>query len=143
MNFHVVDTEFEIIDGLVIAGSFVASAQLGIFTTLLVVIHEIPQELSDFGVLVYGGFSRQKALFYNFLSALTAFIGAILGYFLSTKISGFSYILLSFTAGGFIYIGAADLLPEVRNRRLAKNNLSSSAIFISGLAIMALFAYFE
>ena len=113
------------IDGLVIAGSFMASAQLGIFTTLLVVIHEIPQELSDFGVLVYGGFSRQKALFYNFLSALTAFIGAILGYFLSTKISGFSYILLSFTAGGFIYIAASDLMPEIRKEQSLKKSLAS------------------
>lgn len=124
------------IDGLVIAGSFIASLRLGIFTTLLVIIHEIPQELGDFGVLVYGGFSRQKALFYNFLSALTAFGGAILGYFLSTKISGFSYILLSFTAGGFIYISSSDLIPEIHKETEQKKSFLSLVFFLLGIALM-------
>ena len=124
------------IDGLVIAGSFIASVRLGIFTTLLVIIHEIPQELGDFGVLVYGGFSRQKALFYNFISALTAFIGAILGYFLSTKISGFSYILLSFTAGGFIYISSSDLIPEIHKETEQKKSFLSLVFFLLGIGLM-------
>src|SRR3989338_2212761 len=124
------------IDGLVIAGSFIASVRLGIFTTLLVIIHEIPQELGDFGVLVYGGFSRQKALFYNFISDLTAFIGAILGYFLSTKISGFSYILLSFTAGGFIYISSSDLIPEIHKETEQKKSFLSLVFFLLGIGLM-------
>lgn len=124
------------IDGLVIAGGFVASVRLGIFTTLLVIIHEIPQELGDFGVLVYGGFSRQKALFYNFLSALTAFGGAIAGYLLSANIYGFSYILLSFTAGGFIYIASSDLIPEIHKETDKKKSILSFIFFLLGIALM-------
>jgi zinc and cadmium transporter len=70
------------IDGLVIAASFVFSIQIGITTTFAVIAHEIPQELGDFGVLIYGGFAKFKALFYNLLSALTAILGALLGFFL-------------------------------------------------------------
>ena len=131
------------IDGLVIAGSFVISVQLGMFTTLLVIIHEIPQELSDFGVLIYGGFSRKKALFYNFLSALTAFGGAIAGYFLSTKIYGFSYILLSFTAGGFIYISSSDLIPEIHKETEHKKSFLSLVFFLLGIVLMLILKNFS
>lgn len=131
------------IDGLVIAGGFTASPELGIFTTLLVIIHEIPQELGDFGVLVYGGFSRQKALFYNFISALTAFAGAIAGYFLSTKIYGFSYVLLSFTAGGFIYIASSDLIPEIHKETDKKKSILSLIFFLLGIALMFMLKNFS
>ena len=124
------------IDGLVIAGSFAVSVKLGLFTTLLVIIHEIPQEIGDFGVLVYGGFSRQKALFYNFLSGLCAFGGALLGYFISHKISGFSHILLALTAGGFIYISSADLVPEIHKETDARKSALSLAFFIFGIVLM-------
>lgn len=130
------DSLHNFIDGLVIAGSFIASVRLGIFTTLLVIIHEIPQELGDFGVLVYGGFSRQKALFYNFISALTAFVGAIVGYFLSANIYGFSYTLLSFTAGGFIYIASSDLIPEIHKETEQKKSFLSLVFFLLGIALM-------
>jgi zinc and cadmium transporter len=131
------------IDGLVIAGSFIVSVQLGIFTTFLVIIHEIPQELGDFGVLIYGGFSRQKALFYNFLSALSAFFGAIAGYFLSTKIYGFSHILLSFTAGGFIYISSSDLIPEIHKETEKKKSFLSLVFFLLGIALMLILKNFS
>lgn len=127
------DSLHNFIDGLVIAGSFAVSAQVGLFTTLLVIIHEIPQELGDFGILVYGGFSKAKALFYNFLSALTAFGGALLGYFISHTIEGFSHILLAFTAGGFIYIASADLVPEIHKETDARKSGLSLAFFLFGI----------
>ena len=68
------------IDGLIIAASFLTNISLGIITTIAVIFHEIPQEIGDFGILVYGGFSRTKALFFNFLSALTAILGALVGF---------------------------------------------------------------
>ena len=132
------DSLHNFMDGLVIAGSFSASLQIGIFTTLMVIIHEIPQELGDFGVLVYGGFSKAKALYYNFLSALCAFGGALLGYFLSHKIEGFSYILLALTAGGFIYIASADLVPEIHKETDAKKSALSLAFFLFGILLMFL-----
>ncbi|MBW2965895.1 ZIP family metal transporter, partial [Candidatus Woesearchaeota archaeon] len=78
-----------LIDGLIIAASFIVNIPFGIVTTIAIIAHEVPQELGDFAVLVYGGFTKLKALFYNFLSALTAIIGAILGYFLSTITENF------------------------------------------------------
>ncbi|HCD38090.1 MAG TPA: hypothetical protein DEQ77_05135 [Candidatus Omnitrophica bacterium] len=102
------------------------------------IIHEIPQELGDFGVLVYGGFSKAKALFYNFLSALTAFGGALLGYFISHTIEGFSHILLAFTAGGFLYIASADLVPEIHKETDAKRSGLSLAFFLFGIFLMFL-----
>lgn len=65
------------IDGMIIAASFLVNVPVGIATTIAVIFHEIPQEIGDFGSLVYGGFSKKKALIYNFLSALTAVLGAI------------------------------------------------------------------
>ena len=78
------------IDGLIIASSFIISIPFGIVTSLLILAHELPQEISDFGVLVYGGFTKGKALFYNFLSQLTAVLGGILGY-LFLRVNLFSY----------------------------------------------------
>lgn len=130
------DSLHNFMDGLVIAGGYASSVSLGVFTTILVIVHEIPQELGDFGVLIYGGFSKPKALFYNFLSALTAFGGALAGYFLSNRIAGFSYILLSITAGGFIYIASSDLIPEIHKETQPKKSILSLIFFILGIALM-------
>ncbi|HOJ16915.1 MAG TPA: ZIP family metal transporter, partial [Caldisericia bacterium] len=102
-----------LIDGMIIATSFQVNISFGLITTLAIILHEIPQEIGDFGVLVYGGLSKLKALFYNFLSALTAIIGVFIGYFLTTSIENFSSVLLPIAAGGFIYIAASDLVPEL------------------------------
>ncbi|MEM3641857.1 MAG: ZIP family metal transporter, partial [Candidatus Bathyarchaeia archaeon] len=98
------------IDGMVIAATFMFSFSLGFTTTLAVIFHEIPQEIGDFGVLVYGGFNKRKALAYNFISALTAILGALATYFL-VCLQSLETLLLPFAAGGFIYIAATDLMP--------------------------------
>jgi zinc and cadmium transporter len=124
------------IDGLVIAASFSAGVQLGVATALAVVVHEIPQEIGDFGVLVYGGFSKKKALLMNFLTALTAVAGAVVGTFLVTLVGPINQILLAFTAGGFIYIGASDLVPELHKEPKVKKSLMAFAFFLIGVIIM-------
>lgn len=126
------------IDGLIIAGSFAASFELGIATSIAVVIHEIPQEISDFGVLVYGGFSKIKALFYNFLSATLAILGAIIGVIIVFRIENFTNFLLALTAGGFIYIAAADLIPEIHKKNQTKESLASFFFFVLSLVFMYL-----
>ncbi len=126
------------IDGMVIATSFVISLKLGIVTTLAVIFHEIPQELGDFGVLLYGGFTRRKALFYNFISALTAMVGAIAGYFISDIASGFSNFVLPLTAGGFIYIATSDLIPEIHKESNRRRSTSAFIAFLCGIVFMAL-----
>ena len=125
-------------DGLIIAASFVTDVKLGIITTLAVIFHEIPQEIGDFAVLVYGGFSKKKALLFNFLSAIMAFLGAILGYFLSGAMENAALLLVSFTAGGFIYIAASDLIPELHRHKDTKRANIAFFAFLLGLIFMAL-----
>jgi zinc and cadmium transporter len=121
------DALHNFIDGLVLAASFIISVPLGIATSLAVASHEIPQEIGDFGVLLYGGFSKYRALAYNLISALTAVLGGITGYFLSAAVSGLAPMLLPITAGGFIYIAASDLVPELHKE---KNNYKANLAFL-------------
>lgn len=126
------------IDGLIIAGTFVTDIRLGLAASLAVALHEIPQEIGDFGVLLYAGFGKYKALFYNLLVGLTAIFGGILGYWLSFKIAYLTDYLLPFAAGGFIYIAASDLMPELRKETDLKKSLTSFAVFLVGVAVMYL-----
>src|SRR3989338_1495037 len=126
------------IDGMVIAVSYIVSIKLGVATTLAVIFHEIPQELGDFGVLVYGGFSKQKALFYNFICASLAMLGAIAGYFISDITMAFSNFILPLTAGGFIYIAASDLIPQIHKESDQRRSGLAFFAFFFGIAFMAL-----
>ncbi|MDD4954396.1 MAG: ZIP family metal transporter, partial [Candidatus Omnitrophica bacterium] len=126
------------IDGMVIAASYLISLKLGVVTTLAVILHEIPQELGDFGVLVYGGFGKRKALLFNFLSALTAILGAVVGYFISGFAGGFSNFILPLTAGGFIYIATSDLIPEIHKEKNLKRSTLAFVAFLLGIAFMSL-----
>ncbi|MDP2672448.1 MAG: ZIP family metal transporter [Nanoarchaeota archaeon] len=124
------------LDGLVIAGSYLVSIPLGITTTLAVVLHEIPQEISDFGILIYGGFSKRKALLINFATALTAVLGAVIGLLLSGFISGIEFILVPIAAGGFIYIAGSDLIPELHKNFQLKKSILQLIIFVLGILVM-------
>lgn len=110
------------IDGIVIASAFFINPMIGLSTTVAVVLHEIPQEISDFGVLIYAGYSRAKALLFNFLSALTAVLGAIIAIFLHNTTENFINIAIPLTAGGFIYIATADLIPELKKKQACQNH---------------------
>jgi zinc and cadmium transporter len=125
-------------DGLIIAASFVTDIKLGIITTLAVIFHEIPQEIGDFGILVYGGMRKTRALFFNFICALMAILGAVLGYILSGITGDVSLFLISFTAGGFIYIAASDLIPELHKQKDTRRANAAFFAFILGLVFMAL-----
>jgi zinc and cadmium transporter len=124
------------IDGVVIVAAFSLSKELGIATTMGVILHEIPQEISDFGVLVYGGFSKAKALFFNFLSAIFAVIGAVCGYALVNTVEGIIPSLVGITAGGFIYVAASDLIPELHKESKFYKSLIAFGCFFVGLALM-------
>ena len=124
------------IDGIIIAASFVADWRLGIATSIAVLAHEIPQEISDFAVLLHAGLSKAKALLYNFLSAVVAILGAIIGYILVEQIAGVTPYLLAITAGGFIYIAASDLVPEVNKESRIARSFVSFAFFLLGLGFM-------
>ncbi|MDP2944168.1 MAG: ZIP family metal transporter [bacterium] len=123
-------------DGVIIAGSFLANIPLGLATLVAVIAHEIPQEIGDFGVLLYVGYSRRRALFLNFITALTAVLGAAVAILLGAKITGFSDLIIPFTAGGFIYIATADLIPELKKETAIHKSLYQLISIIAGVLIM-------
>ena len=127
------------IDGMIIAATFLISGELGFATTLAVIFHEIPQEIGDFGVQVYGGLSRKKALTYNFVSALTAVLGAVITYFLA-YIQSLEAYLIPFAAGGFIYIAATDLMPELHKKSHTGESIVQLVSILLGIGLMAYLA---
>lgn len=134
------DAIHNFMDGLLIAASFVVSPVLGWTTSWAIASHELPQELGHFGVLLHGGMTRRRAAWLNFLTALTAIGGVIVGYWLSF-VQGLMPPLLAITAGGFFYISAVDLVPEVHQKTGGQlhKNLLHFAFFILGVVFMFLF----
>jgi len=126
------------IDGLVIAAGFFTSLSLGIVTTLMIVFHEAPQELGLFGSLLYAGHEKKKSLIYSFLAQSTSIIGGIVGYLLSTSIEVVSPFLIAFAAGGFLYISASDLVPEVHKAYKGdiKRSFCSMSFLLVGIIFM-------
>jgi len=130
------DSIHNFIDGVVIASTFLIDIKLGFITTFIIALHEIPQEIGDFGVLIHAGFKKKKALIINFLVALTIMLGGIAGYYGSFLTRELVPYLLPFAAGGFIYIAASDLMPEIRKETNLKKSLLSFLIFVIGIVIM-------
>ena len=131
------------IDGVVVAGSYIASFPVGMATTLAVVFHEIPQEIGDYGVLLHGGFTKNKALLFNFLTALMAVFGALLALALSVYIENFTIFLLSFAAGEFIYIAGSDLVPELHKETKPSKSTLQLIAFIFGVLVLLCLALIE
>lgn len=125
-----------LIDGLVMAASFMVSFPIGIVTALAIALHEIPQEIGDFGVLVYGGFNRVRALILNYVSATMVIFGGIIGYLLYAWIGTSVVFLLPFAAGNFIYIACTDLIPEIRFKESLKKSLVRFCVFLTGMGLM-------
>ena len=138
------DAVHNFIDGLIVGGSYLVSIPIGISTTLAVVFHEIPQELEDFGVLIHGGFDKKKAVWFNFLTALSAILGAVIAFVVGSTLEGFIPLLIPFAAGNFIYIAGSDLIPELRKDEpdLKKATLQVVSITL-GVVMMLLILLLE
>jgi zinc and cadmium transporter len=131
------------IDGIIIAASYLINIPLGIITTLAVALHEIPQEMGNFGVLIYGGYTKKRALIFNFIISLTSFIGAVLTILFFEISESILIILIPFAAGNFIYIATADLIPELNKRSGIKTSVIQLIMFLIGISLMFLFLLFE
>lgn len=123
-------------DGVIIAGSFIVSPALGAASLIAVIAHEIPQEIGNFGVLIYAGYARWRALWLNLLSALSALLGAAAVVIIGPRVSDFASFVLPFTAGSFIYIAAADLIPELKKETGAKKSLWQLTAIVLGIMLM-------
>jgi len=131
------DAIHNFLDGLIIAGSFFISISFGIITSLLIMSHEFPQEIADFGVLIHGGMKKSKALLYNFLAQLTAVLGGIIGFFFLGLKEQAVYIM-PIAAGGFLYIAIGDLIPEVfKEKNIIKVVLHLLAIVLGLLILLS------
>jgi zinc and cadmium transporter len=124
------------IDGMIIGGSYLVDVKIGIATSIAVILHEIPQEISDLGVLIHAGLSKNKALFYNFLSALVAVLGTIIALLIGATSKPFLSLITPFTIGGFIYIASADLIPELHKETDPKKSAMQLFGIIFGIGVM-------
>jgi zinc and cadmium transporter len=132
------DSVHNFIDGLIIASAFIAGNPMGWATVMAVALHEIPQEIGDFGVLLHSGFSKKKALVSNFLVALTVVLGGFVGWLLAQRIEGIVSYLLPIAAGGFLYIASSDLLPEIRKTKTMGKFMINFLFLIIGIGLMYL-----
>ena len=130
------DAVHNFLDGAVIATAFLVDVPLGIATTIAVVLHEVPQELGDFAVLLRSGMKPAKALLFNFLSALVALAGAILVLSLPVDVEVMASYALPFIAGAFLYIAAADLIPELHHHSKGREAVTILVCFVIGVAAM-------
>lgn len=130
------------LDGIIIAVAYSVSVPVGIATTIAVILHELPQEIGDFGLLIHAGFSRKKALFYNFLSSLSALVGfGVASVFLLSD--NFLTLASAFAAGSFIYIAGSDLVPELKSAKIGKKSIVEFLFVLLGIGLMYLLLLIE
>jgi zinc and cadmium transporter len=124
------------VDGMIIAASFIIGFSVGFATTIAVIFHELPQEMGDYGILVYGGFKRRSALLLNFAVALTVVLGGISAIFFIETIEALNGVLIALSAGGFIYLAASELIPELQKEKNLKRSAVQFVVFILGIAFI-------
>ena len=131
------DSLHNFIDGVIISAGFLYGTAFGAALTIAIALHEIPQEIGDFAVLIHGGLSKNKALLFNFLSALFAVLGAVFGYIFLIRLEGFIPYIIAIAAGGFIYIAGTDLLPELHKVKDYKKIILQIIFLILGIALIS------
>jgi zinc and cadmium transporter len=136
------DGVHNLIDGMIIGASYLVSLPVGIATTIAVIFHEIPHELGNFFILLYAGFTKTKALLFNFLTGLFAILGTLVALLVGSRWR-ISLRMLPLAAGGFIYIAGSDLVPELNKEvELSKSFVQLVAI-TTGVGLMLLLALVE
>lgn len=143
INNMIGDGFHNLIDGMIIAGSYLVSIPLGVATTLAVMLHEIPQEIGDFAILIHAGYSKKKALLFNFLSGLLAVVGAVITIAIGTSIEMVEAVLIPLTIGGFIYISTGDLIPELKSEEHGGRSALQFFAMLLGIGMMALLLLIE
>ncbi|MBI4894233.1 MAG: ZIP family metal transporter [Candidatus Aenigmarchaeota archaeon] len=130
------DSIHNFIDGVIIAAAFVVSPQIGVPAFIAIIMHEIPQEISDFGLLIRGGMKKSRVVLFNVTSAMFSVVGAVIAYFFLTQVEGLVSPMLAFAAGAFIYIAASDLIPETKRTVVMSRSALQIALVIVGIAVI-------
>jgi zinc and cadmium transporter len=128
------DTFHNCVDGVITAGAFLVSVDLGIVTALAIIAHELPQEVGDFLVLLHSGYSKRQALAYNALSGLGMVLGGVLAYYSLQTMHEWIPLLLGIAAGSMIYVSVADLIPGLHGKRDLAASLQQSLLIAAGVA---------
>ena len=139
----VADGLHNFIDGLLIGAAYLAGFPTGLATTLAVVLHEVPQEIGDYAVLLRAGFTPRRAAWLNFLSALTAVAGAVLALVVGQQMAGLTDWLLPVAAGGFVYIAGSDLVPELHRETAPGRSAAQLAMIAVGIGLMLALRWLE
>ncbi|OGG14051.1 hypothetical protein A3D77_00905 [Candidatus Gottesmanbacteria bacterium RIFCSPHIGHO2_02_FULL_39_11] len=129
------DSFHNFLDGIAIAAAFSAGTTVGVMTTLAVIAHEVPHEIGDLALLIDGGMSKRKAIAWNFVTALTAVAGGIIGYVATSTLTPIVGILLAVTCGNFIYIACSDLIPSLHEHFHKNRKLNQTILFLFGIII--------
>jgi len=137
------DTVHNFIDGVIIAAGYMISIETGIATTIAVILHEIPQEVADFSLLIHSGISKMKALALNFVTALSAVLGAALVVFTKLQSENLIPYLGAFAAGAFLYIAGSDLVPEIHKTHDMRKSAIQFASIIVGILITLSLIFLE
>jgi zinc and cadmium transporter len=132
------DTFHNFVDGILIAGAFLADTQLGIVTALAIIAHELPQEVGDFLVLLHSGYSKSRAMFFNLLSSLAMVLGGLLGYLALAGMNELTPYLLGVAAASMIYVAVADLIPGLHKRPELSATLEQVLLIGAGIALIGL-----
>ncbi|WP_435358267.1 ZIP family metal transporter [Haloarchaeobius sp. DFWS5] len=130
------DAVHNFVDGLVIAGAFLVGPPVGLATALAIALHEIPQEIGDFGVLVYGGYEPRQALVLNYLTQVTVVLGGVVGIVVGSAVASVPWLLLAFASGSFLYIASSDLVPEIKRDTSLRRSLRNFGVFVAGICLL-------
>ncbi len=129
------DAVHNFLDGVAIAAAFLTEPRLGVFVALATFLHEVPQEIGDFGILLSAGWRKIRIILFNLLTALTTFLGAGVTLLFAELVSGITQYFLAISAGLFLYIAATDLLPKIGGR--ARDiRWHQSLLFLVGVLVM-------
>ncbi|WP_310447997.1 ZIP family metal transporter [Thiobacillus sp.] len=135
------DTFHNFVDGIIIAGAFIADFRLGVVTTLAIIAHEIPQEIGDFLILLHSGYTRTRALLLNFLSGVATLVGALIGYFALSMLQGWTPVLLGLAGASMLYVAMSDLIPGLHKRAEIGATLQQLALIGLGIGSVALIGH--
>ncbi len=125
-------------DGVVIAAAFLADFNLGVVTSLAIIAHEVPQEVSDFFVLLHSGYSRRKAFLYNLVSSLAMVVGGVVAYFALARAQAYVTPVLAFAAASMLYVAVADLIPTLHRRFSLSDTVQQMLMIGLGVATVTL-----
>ncbi|MEQ1662160.1 MAG: ZIP family metal transporter [Thiobacillus sp.] len=132
------DTFHNFVDGIIIAGAFLADFRLGVVTTLAIIAHEIPQEIGDFMILLHSGYSRTRALLLNALTGLATMVGALVGYYALSMLEGWTPVLLGLAGASMLYVALSDLLPGLHKRAELRSTVQQLVLIGLGIGSVVL-----